>query len=69
MGWNDYKQDCFFFDEEIDMGAIVHTCKRYEQYGYCPCQGCEGYRNRVDVFRAVVEHDMGKTIPVEDRDN
>lgn len=57
MGWNDYKQDCFFFDEEIDMGALVHTCMRYKQYGYCPCKTCgELYVSRSTVMRRVMEH-------------
>lgn len=35
--------DCFFYQEQHDMGATIPCCGYYGGYGNCPCKGCDKY--------------------------
>lgn len=37
------KRDCFFYQEEHDMGATVPCCRYHGGYGNCPCKDCDKY--------------------------
>lgn len=37
------KRDCFFYDEDHNMGATIPCCSYHGGYGNCPCDGCEKY--------------------------
>lgn len=51
------RTDCYFYNEEIDMGAIVSTCY-YENYpfGYCPCEGCNNFVDRSKTYGIMKEY-------------
>lgn len=37
------KKDCYFYDEEPDMGAHIPICNYHGKLGYCPCERCEKF--------------------------
>lgn len=48
-----YKRDCYFYREEMDMGAIISYCSFSDDYirnVQCPCNACPDYisKERVD---------------------
>lgn len=46
-----YKEDCYFYHEEIDMCATIPTCKYYLELGYCPCEECKNkYFPKEEVY-------------------
>lgn len=45
-----YKNLCYFYHEERDMCAIIPTCNYYGQLGYCPCENCDKYVPRYEVY-------------------
>lgn len=49
------KTDCYFYHEEQDMGAHIPTCNYHHKLGYCPCENCEKYIKRSDVFKIIKE--------------
>ena len=49
-----YKEDCYFYDETQDMGAIIRVCTRGEiEWGYCPCEKCDHFLSKEEVDRIV----------------
>lgn len=55
MQKENYKKDCFFFREEHHMGATIPTCS-YHNGGldFCPCENCNKYINKADVYKLAV---------------
>ena len=52
------REDCFFYCEDIDMGAYVPNCGKAKYYGECPCsENCENYISRKEV-RNLVEKEL-----------
>lgn len=47
---NIYKENCYFYHEERDMCAIIPTCNYYGQLGYCPCEDCNKYVPKGEVY-------------------
>lgn len=47
-----YKEDCYFYGETNDMGAIIRFCTRDKiEWGYCPCEKCEQFLSKEEVDR------------------
>jgi len=45
-----YKEDCYFYGETQDMGAIIRFCTREEiKWGYCPCEKCDRFLSKEEV--------------------
>lgn len=55
MQKREHKKDCFFFREEHHMGATIPTCS-YNNGGLdvCPCESCNKYISRADVYKLAV---------------
>lgn len=50
------KRDCYFYGEELDMGATIKLCnyhKSFEEAVYAKCEGCPRYIKRSEVDRVV----------------
>lgn len=52
-------KDCFFYEEDCDMGARVPYCRYFGRADVlmgmnCPCKGCKKYIKRDAVFNGVV---------------
>lgn len=45
-----YKENCYFYHEERDMCAVIPSCNYYQQLGYCPCEDCNKYVPRYEVY-------------------
>lgn len=45
-----HKNHCYFYYEEKDMCAIIPTCNYYQQLGYCPCENCNKYVAKGEVY-------------------
>lgn len=54
------KEDCFYYIEEEDMGAMIPCCKKRSQIGDCPCEHCEDYISGSDAYRIVEEWQKAK---------
>ncbi len=50
---NDYKEDCYNYQEIQDMGAHIPTCKLEHILGKCPCKGCDKFVSKEEI-RSVV---------------
>jgi hypothetical protein len=50
-----YKEDCYFYGETIDMGAIIRYCTQSEkiEWGYCRCEGCDKYISNVEANKII----------------
>ena len=47
-----YKEDCYFYGETHDMGAIIRFCTREKiEWGYCPCEKCDRFLSKEEVDR------------------
>ena len=53
MRMEKHKEDCYFYREERDMSAIIHTCSYYGKMGYCPCDECNKYFKKCEVYGIV----------------
>lgn len=51
--WDTKKTDCYFYSEEKDMGANISSCDYYMRLGYCPCDFCDKYIKKTDVYSIV----------------
>lgn len=50
------KTDCYFYHEEYDMGARIDICSYYDKLGDCPCEGCDKYIKKSEVFEMVKKY-------------
>lgn len=50
------KRDCYFYHSEPDMGSHIDVCNYHGKLGYCPCENCDKYIKRTEVFEIVKEH-------------
>lgn len=62
-------EDCFFYEEDCDMGARVPYCRYFGRADVlmgmnCPCKGCKKYINKDAVFDGVVTA-VDSDIPAE----
>ena len=49
-----YKEDCYFYGETHDMGAIIRFCTREKiEWGHCPCEKCDRFLSKEEVNRVV----------------
>ena len=49
-----YKEDCYFYEETKDMGAIIRYCTQGEiQWGYCPCEECDKYISDIEANKII----------------
>lgn len=47
-----YKEDCYFYGETRDMGAIIRFCTREKiEWGNCPCEKCDQFLSKEEVDR------------------
>lgn len=47
-----YKEDCYFYGETRDMGAIIRFCTREKiEWGHCPCEKCDRFLSKEEVDR------------------
>lgn len=53
---NVMREDCYYYTEDMDMGAIIKTCLLQGTFGSCPCNGCDKFISKYDVFKIVKEH-------------
>lgn len=48
-----YKEDCYFYCEEHQMGATIPYCSYHNGgLGYCPCDNCDKFISRADVYKS-----------------
>ena len=66
---NPYKDDCYFYHEENQMGAIIKCCSLHGGLGNCPCENCDKHLSRHDAFDIVMEYMKGKERMKENEDN
>lgn len=50
------KTDCYFYEEEKDMGATVPCCSYYGGYGNCPCENCEKHFSKKDAYKIIRDY-------------
>ena len=50
-----YKEDCYFYYEEPDMGAHIPTCNYFGKLGFCPCDGCKKHIKNQEIFKKAKE--------------
>jgi hypothetical protein len=49
-----YKEDCYFYEETKDMGAIIRYCTQSEiKWGYCPCEKCDKYISNAEANKII----------------
>ena len=49
-----YKEDCYFYGETKDMGAIIRYCTQSEiEWGYCPCEKCDKYISNAEASKII----------------
>lgn len=49
-----YKEDCYFFHKEKDMGATIPTCDYHSKgLGFCPCENCKKYISKSAAYKIV----------------
>ena len=52
-----YREDCYYFHSEQDMGAHIPYCRKEREYGYCPCsEDCKNYISKQEVSRIVANY-------------
>ena len=51
----EHKEGCYFYNEVQDMSAHIPTCEYYHKFGYCPCDKCDKYFSKSDVYKLVKE--------------
>lgn len=61
------KEDCYWYDEEQDMGAHIPFCKCKGTFPLENCGGCEHYHSRykrtnADRIRAMTDEELAKKI-------
>lgn len=49
------REDCFYYTEEMDMGAIIQSCALHKGIGKCHCNGCDMYISNADVFKDFIK--------------
>lgn len=52
---NRFREDCYFYYEEPDMGAHIPTCNYYKKLGYCPCNKCDKFFDKSEVHSIIKE--------------
>lgn len=53
---NTYKTDCYFYNEDYDMGAIISTCGADPNnfvWGKCECSKCKKFLSKADVDKII----------------
>ena len=50
-----HKEDCYFYNEVQDMSAHIPTCEYHHKLGHCPCDKCDKYIPKSDVYKIVKE--------------
>lgn len=50
------KEDCYFYEEDNDMGARIPFCTYHGGYGECPCKGCDKYISKANARKIIMEH-------------
>ena len=62
-----YKKDCYFYNEEHDMGATIPFCG-YQSYAswVCPCKDCKHYLSKDTVHDLVMDYIKNKPKEIED---
>ena len=49
-----YKEDCYFYGETKDMGAIIRYCTQSEiKWDYCPCDKCDKYISDTEANKII----------------
>lgn len=59
------KTDCYFYTEVQEMGGRVPTCNYHTKLGYCPCENCDKYIKRSEVYKIVKKYVEEKSGGVE----
>lgn len=59
-----YKEECYFYSEEHDMGASIPCCSFRGGLGNCPCENCKSYLSEQAAYRIVRAVREGKYKPV-----
>lgn len=52
------KEDCYFYSEQMDMGARIDTCSYNGTLGSCPCKDCKKYisnKETSQIIRGIVD--------------
>jgi len=50
----DYNEDCYFYNEDYDMGATIRFCTYSKiEFGLCPCKGCTHYLSKNDADKII----------------
>lgn len=50
------RQDCYFYSEDMDMGAIIKCCSFHGGYGYCPCGECDKFISKSEAYNIIRKH-------------
>jgi len=56
---NTYRTDCYFYNEDYDMGAIISTCGADANnfvWGKCECSKCKKFLSKADVSKIIREY-------------
>ena len=52
-----YKEDCYFYEETHDMGAIIRYCTQSKiEWCYCPCEKCDKYISNAEASKIIREY-------------
>ena len=61
------KKDCYWYQEERDMGAVIPDCRAIKSFPLTPddCENCEKYhskynRTRADRVRAMTDEELAE---------
>ena len=57
---NDYREDCYNYQEVQIMSAHIPTCKLEHDLGMCPCAGCKKFVSKDEIDNIVHEYIQNK---------
>lgn len=50
-----YNRECYFYDEEQDMGAHIPYCSYLHKLDSFNCDGCRYFRNRREIRKRIAD--------------
>ena len=56
MWCNDYREECYNYQEIQDMGAHIPTCRLEHMLGECPCKGCTKFVSKDEIRKVVNQY-------------
>lgn len=57
---NEFREDCYNYQEIRDMGAHIPTCRLESKLGMCSCEGCRKFVSKEEIQNVIHKYLQNK---------